>query len=711
MTSPDEALRARLNELFREELSEHLERLEHGLDELAAGLPEVSEDSVAELFRSAHSLKGAAAAVGATAISALCHHLEETLARARDGQVEVDQALVEEMIRLVDQLAAAGERFGTGAPEAEVGVPDTGSDAEPTAAQVQQSGGDPATVRLTSGRLDALLSQAGDLITATYRSELLVSSWRNAGEDLAVEAEQWRRDRDVLHRALGRTGTEDPQVREALERIDNRTRRTAAELNRLARSTGTHEATLRGMATSFAESVRQVRMVPFTEATTGLARMVRDLAGEQGKQARLVVDAADAEVDKQLVATLHDVLGHAVRNAVAHGIEPPEQRSAAGKPETGAVVVRAVLRTNGIAVTVTDDGRGIDVARVRDRLEALGLGPGGGKELSLTEALFHPGLSTAQKVTEVSGRGVGLDAVRAAVDATGGSVSFDSEPGQGARLTISVPLTLSSLRVVLVRVAGEVVAVPTSAVLRLVRATTEGIRLGGRQVWEVEESVVPVVPLAQVLGWGEPDAPADPTGLLVTGPEGSVALLAEELVAEREVVLVRAPARLAGMNMLLGTTQLEDGSVALVLSPSVCARVALAGTTPEPEHVGPKAETSARVLLVEDTVTTRELERSILVSAGYDVAVAVDGQQAWEMLQARDFDAVVSDVNMPRMDGIALCRAIRGSRRHPNLPVVLVTSLHSDADRRRGLEAGADAYLDKSGFDRAELLATLERVL
>lgn len=173
-----------------------------------------------------------------------------------------------------------------------------------------------------------------------------------------------------------------------------------------------------------------------------------------------------------------------------------------------------------------------------------------------------------------------------------------------------------------------------------------------------------------------------------------------------------APRRLAGMALLLGTAQLEDGSAVPVLSPSACARIALTGTT---GSAGPTSEQAAsqdaRVLLVEDTVTTRELERSILVEAGYDVVVAVDGQQAWEMLQARDFDAVVSDVNMPRMDGIALCRAVRASRHHSNLPLILVTSLHSDADRRRGLDAGADAYLTKAGFDRADLLAALERVL
>lgn len=721
MSSRDAALRGRLNVIFLEELDEHLERLEQGLGAVSVGLPEVSQDAVRELFRSAHSLKGAAAAVGATVISSLCHRLEETLGHVRDGAVEVDQDLLDQMLRTVDLIAeAGGELRRSGGDPTSRSAPGASAPRRPAGEQPGEtppvtSGPEPlrdGSVRITSGRLDALLAEAGDLITATYRSELLVAECLEVSESLTQEADLWQRDRDVLHRALAGMLQENPRVREVMERIDARTRRTAAELDRLARSAGSHQASLRGLATGFAESVREARMVPFTEATVGLARVVRDHCAEQGKEARLVVDAAEVEVDKQLVSTLHDVLGHAVRNAVAHGIEPPAERARAGKPPAGAITVQAVLVTDGIRVTVSDDGQGVDDERVRRQATALGLSSNGGGELNLTETLFHPGLSTATEVTGGSGRGVGLDAVRVAVEAAGGSVYFDSRPGEGSALRVNVPLTLATLRVLIVRMGEDTAAVPTSAIRALVKATAAGARIDGREVVEVDDTVVPVVPLSEVLGWG-PGAVADqdPTGMLLDGVDGSVVLVADELVAEREVVLMAAPRRLAGMAMLLGTAQLEDGSAVPVLSPSACARTALTGTTRTAELTSEQSSQEARVLLVEDTVTTRELERSILVEAGYDVVVAVDGQQAWEMLHARDFDAVVSDVNMPRMDGIALCRAVRASRQHSNLPLILVTSLHSDADRRRGLDAGADAYLTKAGFDRADLLAALERVL
>lgn len=694
MTEDD--LRARLHALFLEELDEHVERLERGLGVVAGGLPEVPTGVVDDLFRAAHSLKGAAGSVGAGPIATLCHELEDTLSQVREEETALDQRGIDDLLRLVDQVAREGAFLRgmtaeEGALSVSVGEAGGRRAPRPVNSPVRRPGGhgrdivepsamaprEAPTLRLTGARLDALLSGAGDLITATYRSEMLVAG-----------------------------------IRAALGRIDPEVRRADAELDRLARLAGAQQSALRGLATGFAESVRQARMVPFTEATSGLARMVRDLSAEQGKQARLVVDSAEVEVDKQLIATLHDVLGHAVRNAVVHGVEPPEERSAKGKETGGTVTVHAALRSQGIVVTVTDDGRGVDADRVREAAGELGIRGNGEGGSDVLELLFHPGLTTAAAITEVSGRGVGLDAVRSAVDAIGGSVSFDSTPGEGSRLSITVPLTLSTLRVLILRVSGQLVALPTNAVQRLVPVPAERARLGGREVMEDGEQVVPLVPLARVFGWDDkPPRDVEPTGLLVRGQHESVALVADELVAEREIVLRTASPRLSGLRLLLGTAQLEDGAVCLVLSPSVCTRTALSGTPERVEAADPDSSGRPMVLLVEDTVTTRELERSILLDAGYDVAVALDGQQAWEMLQARAFDAVVSDVSMPRMDGIALCRAIRGSRQHAEMPVVLVTSLHSDADRRRGLEAGADAYLAKQGFDRVELVATLERLL
>lgn len=442
--------------------------------------------------------------------------------------------------------------------------------------------------------------------------------------------------------------------------------------------------------------------------------MVRELAHQLGKQAELFVHAADVEIDKDLVATVHHALVHVVRNAVDHGIEAPEERLQAGKQRAGRVEIDVTLRSDGIEIVVADDGRGVQLSKVREAAENLGLRRDDTREMSLAGMLFQPGLSTATRVSAVSGRGVGLDAVRAEVESTGGTVAVESTPGAGTTFRLLLPLTHSTLRAVLARCADQVVAVPASSIDAVREVQPENARLSGRPVVEVNGGAVPVRALSQLLGWASPTSLPDvrqaKPGLLATGIEGSVVLVVDEFLGEREIVLRPPSDRLAGMSTVLGTTQLEDGAVALVLSPSACVRVALSTGYHDNNQLVTGAR-RGRVLLVEDSITAREFERRILESAGHAVVVAVDGEQAWRLLEEDEFDVVVSDVNMPRMDGLALCNAIRGSRRLRDLPVVLLTSLHSETDRQKGLGAGADAYLTKSGLDRVELIETVGRFL
>jgi two-component system, chemotaxis family, sensor kinase CheA len=413
---------------------------------------------------------------------------------------------------------------------------------------------------------------------------------------------------------------------------------------------------------------------------------------------------------------LDDVLRHLVRNAVDHGIETPAERAAAGKPPVGTITVTAGLRSGGIEIAVDDDGRGVDAKAVReaahrldsslDFLELTG-------ERSLVEALFRPGLSTATGVGTVSGRGVGLDAVRDAVEATGGTVTLHQVSGAGVRVIVNVPLNRSTLRTLLVRVRGELLALPSSAIRGLVALPDDAARVASGPVIDFDGDVVPVVRMIDALDWAESAAHHTDrrAALVVTVPEGAVAIEVDELVAERELVMQAPGPRLTGVPTLLGTAAMEDGSAVLVLNPATCARRALASPPSVSSAALAPPTRQTRILLAEDTMTTRELERAILEGAGYAVVTAVDGMHAWELLQTQPVDVLVSDVSMPRMDGIALCTAVRKSTRWAALPVVLVTSLASEDDRRRGLEAGADAYLTKSGLGRAELLATLERLL
>lgn len=744
MPTADDELRERLEALFLDEIDEQVERLDRGLDVLVRSLPDPQPGTVDEMFRSAHSLKGAAQAVGSSAVASLCHHLEEVLARLRDGSLAADERLLRGLSDVTGAVSRLGQDLRGGLQPASLDIsslvsglvdeepltsdrpagtePATPSDTE--AAQGREPGAPlqlarrrgssqshGATVRVARDKLDALLAHAADLITSSHRSEVLVTRLVATAGRTGEDSSRAKRDQDMLDAALASAARDDPRLRHALDR----TRDRAGELDRLARSAATHQRALRGLATSFAAATRAARTVPFTDATSGLNRLVRELAHQLGKQAELFVHAADVEIDKDLVATVHHALVHVVRNAVDHGIEAPEERLQAGKQRAGRVEIDVTLRSDGIEIVVADDGRGVQLSKVREAAENLGLRRDDTREMSLAGMLFQPGLSTATRVSTVSGRGVGLDAVRAEVESTGGTVAVESTPGAGTTFRLLLPLTQSILRAVLARCADQVVAVPASSIDAVREVQPENARLSGRPVVEVNGGAVPVLALSQLLGWASltllPEVRQAKPGLLATGIEGSVVLVVDELLGEREIVLCPPSDRLAGMSTVLGTTQLEDGAIALVLSPSACVRVALSTGYHDKNQLVTGAARRGRVLLVEDSITAREFERRILESAGHAVVVAVDGEQAWRLLEEGEFDVVVSDVNMPRMDGLALCNAIRGSRRLRDLPVVLLTSLHSETDRQKGLGAGADAYLTKSGLDRVELIETVGRFL
>jgi two-component system chemotaxis sensor kinase CheA len=704
MTADSRDVRARLRALFLDELDDHVERLGRGIEALAAAGADSKAQVVQDLFRSAHSLKGAAQATQTTEVALVCHRLEDLLADLRDGGIDVNPDLLAALGGMTDELNEASRSLRAGSAAA--------SDTPPTA-RTPTAGADAR--RVTAQTLDDLLARAQQLVVAAHRSTRLAEDVAALNARFTDDEQASLRDEQVLVDALSAVAGE-PRIRAALDRIHARSRDAAVELDRLSQLTAGYEQALRSLSDDFADAAWRARAVPFTDATAGLARVVRELCLDAGKQAALRVDAADVVVDRALVGMLDDVLRHLVRNAVDHGIEVPAERAASGKPPVGTITVTAGLRSGGIEIVVADDGRGVDATAVRqaahrldtssDFMELTG-------ERSLVEVLFRPGLSTATGVGTVSGRGVGLDAVRDAVEATGGTVTLHQVSGEGVRVIVNVPLNRSTLRTLLVLVCGELLALPSSAISGLVALPDDAARVASAPVIDVDGDVVPVVRMVDALDWTE--SAAERTGrrvaLVVRVPEGAVAVEVDELVAEREIVMQAPGPRLAGVSTVLGTAALADGSVALVLNPATCARRALA-KPPSPGAASPAPPARrTQILLAEDTMTTRELERAILESAGYAVVTAVDGMQAWELLQTQPFDVVVSDVSMPRMDGIALCTTIRESQRWAALPVVLVTSLASEDDRRRGLDAGADAYLTKSGLGRAELLATLERLL
>jgi two-component system chemotaxis sensor kinase CheA len=423
----------------------------------------------------------------------------------------------------------------------------------------------------------------------------------------------------------------------------------------------------------------------------------------------------DAEIDRGVLERLADPLLHLVRNAVDHGVEAPDERRRNGKPAEGTVRLHAMQLGSEVIIAVSDDGRGIDVTRVR---ETAGRTDRSAIEMDDEAALyliFRSGLTTATKVTGVSGRGVGLDAVRASLNAVRGRIEVRSDPGLGTEFRIAVPITMTTLRCLVIHAGGQAFAIPLHSVRAVLPPQTSAV-VGGRAMTMLDGRPVPISSLSGVLGMGNSShGPA----VVVAGLTRSHAFTVDELVDQRDVVVKGLGELLPRLPAVAGAGVQPDGSILLVLEAAGlierARRMDSGDRSQEAASGGGHEETvpqrAASILVVDDALTVRELQRSIFENAGYRVRVAVNGEEALVEISHERPDLVLTDVQMPRMDGFELTEAIRKQAALASLPVIILTSRGSDEDRRRGLECGADGYIVKSGFDQSALLSAVERLL
>ena len=755
-------LRERLHEIFVAEAVERLAALDAALLALEGGVAEPdarglhqppqgdAAHHLSEAFRQAHTLKGGARAAGLPDVERISHRLESVFERLRQGAaggpdawgaiyagVDALRALVAGRAADVDAVVAALERSGPGtvvtAPPPE---PDRGAVESPAAPG--RVGAPPVlhgdAVRVPVARLEALMAEVRQLHAGVAGLRQRAAEARALDQGTSRLGRALRRRHRRRAFKLLRPPTEAPSgaVRSsAAFRAPGEVRsHTAAaaddglalieEMGRLRRKLDADVRRLEHVAADLHDSVRRLRLVPVGVALAGLPRLVRDTAAACGKQARLELVGDDTEVDRSVLEGISGALTHLVRNAVDHGLEGPAGRAAAGKPPVGTVTLRAREERGALILEVADDGAGIDVDAVRRRGVELGLVSAEQATAAGLDLVFRPGFSTAGRITEVSGRGVGLDAVMATVESLQGSVALGTDPGSGTTFTVTLTLTLATTRSLLLRAGGHTLALPLATVSRVVRVDDEAVgRSGGRAALRGLGAPVALAELAAVLGLPPGDGPAAgaPAPLAVIAASGSTAagVLVDEIRGEEEIVVTTLPAPLQRVRFTAGATILGTGEVVPVLHAGEVFRAAaghlpaasaVAGAGAAAAPAGPKV-----VVVADDSVTTRTLERVILESAGYEVRTAADGAQALALVQAGGCDAVVSDVQMPVLDGFALCERLRADARFRDLPVVLVTALGSRDDRERGVAVGADAYIVKGEFDQETLLATLRRLL
>jgi two-component system, chemotaxis family, sensor kinase CheA len=737
MSGVEEELLRALRATFRIEAAEHLQAIGAGLMELEkAAAPAERMRLIETVFRAAHSLKGAARAVNLSGIEAQCQSLEGLFAAWKRGESTPTRETLDGAHRALNSVwemmdepaaAAAARTPAEAVPRTE----------QPSASQqvLSAATAEVETVRIAVSALDARLLEAEEMLAA----KLTADQWSADLGALEARFEQWRKQWSRIQprmrrlRQLGeqaREGAAAPDAHELAEFFDwnhDYVRGLEGSLTGLRRRAEQNRFLVAKLVDELLQNSKKLLMLPLSTLSALLLKVVRDLCRDQGKEASLTIRGEEVTIDKRILEELKDPLIHLLRNCVDHGIETPEERQRAGKPPQAAIMV-AVSPVNGnqVEISVGDDGAGVDLEKLKIAAGRHGLAvpeaAGADDESAALGLVFEADVSTSPIITQVSGRGLGLAIVREKAEKLGGSVAIESRRGAGTVIRMIVPLTLATFRGILIRVAQRSFIVPTAHVERVTRFEPEDVQtVEGRRTLALNGRAVALVDLAEILevASAQRNAVGDRHRVVVVlgAGEQTVAFVVSEVLDEREVLVKPFAKPLSRVRNIAGATILGSGEVTPILNvPDLLKSARKAGGAwPAPDSSAIAAtrlpRAGRRILVAEDSITSRMLLKGILESAGYEVSIAVDGIDAFTTLRSGHFDLVVSDVEMPRLNGFDLTARIRADRALAEIPVVLVTALESREDRERGIEVGANAYLVKSSLDQDDLLEALHRLL
>lgn len=756
-TQDDEFLRL-LRATFRIEAAEHLQAMAAGLLALEkTAIPDEERGIVETVFRSAHSLKGAARAVNLLEVETICQSLEDVFASWKRQDSSPTPQLLDAIHHTLDSVSAmtADPEFQRGKARADslstyvesirrldpssLGLQTTQlkreaveeGEAPPISKSITERAAIPETVRIAVAKLDARLLEAEEMLAAKLATGQRASESRELVERLEDWKKRWAQVQPIVRglvQTIERTMPAESQadLTRLIDFIDwnhDYFRSLENKVGEFKRSADQDCFVISKLVDDLLENSKRLLMLPVSTLGALLPRLVRDLCRDQGKEADLVIRGEDVEVDKRILEELKDPLVHLLRNCVCHGIEAPEIRARLNKPPRATITISVSQMTDGnkVELVVTDDGRGIDVAMAKEsavkhgrisREEANRL-----SEAEASDLIFLSDVSTSPIITQLSGRGLGLAIVREKAVKLGGSVSVESRRNAGTTIRIRLPIALATFRGVLVEAAGRLFVMPTSGVERVARFKREDVKtVEGRETIVLNDRTVPLVRLTDVLELSSErnDNAAETLPVVVLGvADQRVAFVVDAVLDEREVLVKPLGKPLSRVRNISGATLLGSGHVVPILNAADLLESAkkIAGAAPRVELQKASAEAKARsILVVEDSITSRMLLKGILESAGYQVTTAVDGVEAFTTLRSVRFDLVVSDVEMPRMNGFDLTAKIRADKKLSELPVLLITALETREDRERGIDVGANAYLVKSNFDQSNLLEAVRRL-
>ena len=737
---------------FATEAVEHLEKMNAAL--LALEKNTADQEMMNLVFRSAHTIKGSSRMLGLAPIGELAHKLEDALEALKNGTAGagffdvvfraldmiaamVEQAsaggentrdtsgLLDELQRVAQGEAAAGKVAGQ-APETlqealreapvapasaekEHETPESGNGMRPA---MQQEPLQPPvktksveTVRVDTDKLDEATKLVGEMVSNQSRLKQNLISIEALRRDSA-------RSLEMVANLGGKMGGE-ADFADALEL----SQRIHATLKRVAQYYKNDLAYQSLLTEALLERVSSMRMLPIATILDTFHRYARDISASCGKKVELIVEGGETELDKAIIEKIGDPLLHMIRNSIDHGLESPAERKRAGKRETGTIRISAGYDGSVVYIDVADDGGGIHTGKVKEKAlqkklhdkETLDAMP----DNEILRLIFRPGFSTSSFITDMSGRGVGMDVVQnTIVEQLKGSVHVQTEAGEGTTFHIKLPLTLAIMRVFLVTAGDALIGLMVDSIVEVLKIKRdEIIDIVDKKAIRLREKFLPVVALRSILSLPEEAAEQDPTVVILRYGEEMLGVIVDALISEEDMGIKPLPRHMKNSGLVSGVSVTGKNDIVVVLNTAKVFATANDVKTSIAARVRESARKAVHILVVDDSVNTREIERSILESYGYRVDVATDGLDGYEKSQSFHYDLVVTDVEMPRMDGFSLTKKLRDDAAYQHTPIVIVSSRDKEDDRRRGLQAGANAYIVKGSFEQSNLLSTIQALV
>ena len=729
--------------IFKAETEDHLVTLENGLVKLEKDPGDI--ELARSLNREVHTLKGAARVFGFSEIQEVAHRIEDIFEKTASKTAVFTSFMAERIFKGLDAIRTILEKI-IQEQEIEVDVSDLCGELEVCLAANQDgtrsepSDGEKkhrqvpsparegpsslaqrdAYIRVPLSRVDKLLYLVGEVVIHRMKSSAKVAQAkrlsklsREVQKSIASLSEAMKKDRSA----------QNAEMTKWVSQCAAQTQKLREHTLSLYDQVSMESFHLDPIIDELQARIKEVKMLPLSTIFEGFPRMVRDIASKQGKEVNLVISGEETELDKKVMEGIKTSLIHLLRNCIDHGIEEPDLRATLGKPRDGTIKVSAFHEGDNVVITVEDDGRGMDIDQIKQtalKKRVVSINDlEGMTDKEVFNLVFMNGYSTSPIVTDVSGRGMGLDIVRRDITHLKGRVILDTKKNSGTKFTLVLPLTIAIIHVLMAKVQDMLFAFPMSSITEIVKVNMEDLStVGGRIAFSFRDQSTPLVRLGEMLGLPqsreeEGKAKEATPVVIVSSFDRRVGFMIDGIVGEEEVFVKSLGKHLGKVRNVSGAMVMATGEVAIVLDiEDLMAHSALSLQPVTGKKRAPTGkQKEKRILVVEDAFSTRELEKSILETHGYLVDTAVDGLDALERITGNKYDLILSDIEMPRMDGFELCRSLKKNEGYRDIPFVIVTGLQKEEDKRQGIEVGAAAYIVKSAFEQANLLDTIERLV